>query len=73
MYSLCSRSRPLERRVKGMDTGSEPLVRHALLRGACEGDGRVVDAPKPDDLIQAGDGVSIVSKLGRVGLSALAD
>ena len=45
MYSLCSRSRPLERRVKGMDTGSEPIVRHALLRGACEGDGRVVDAP----------------------------
>lgn len=36
-------------------------------------DGRVVDAPKPDDLIHAGDGVSIVSKLGRVGLSALAD
>jgi trk system potassium uptake protein TrkA/voltage-gated potassium channel len=35
-------------------------------------DGRVVDAPKPEDLIHAGDGVSIVAKLGRVGLSALA-
>ena len=45
MYSLGSRSSPLERRVKGMDTGSEPLVRHAMLRGACKGDGSVVDAP----------------------------
>lgn len=36
-------------------------------------DGRVVDTPRPEDLIHAGDGVSIVSRLGRAGLSALAD
>lgn len=36
-------------------------------------DGRVVDAPKPDEIIQAGDGVAVVSKMGRLGLAAITD
>ena len=36
-------------------------------------DGDVIDAPKAEDVIRAGDGVAVVSKLGRLGLSAITD
>ncbi|HJV40745.1 potassium channel family protein [Caulobacter sp.] len=36
-------------------------------------DGAVFENPKPDTIIRAGDGVTVVSKLGRLGLSAIAD
>lgn len=36
-------------------------------------DGGVLENPKPDALIGAGDGVTVVSKLGRLGLSAIVD
>lgn len=36
-------------------------------------DGGVLENPKPDAVIGAGDGVTVVSKLGRLGLSAIAD
>ena len=35
------------------------------------GDGRVIDAPRPDEVIHAGDGVAVVSKLGRLGVPTL--
>lgn len=35
--------------------------------------GGVLENPKPDAVIGAGDGVTVVSKLGRLGLSAIAD
>lgn len=36
-------------------------------------DGAVTESPKPDAIIRAGDGVTVVSKRGRLGLSAIAD
>lgn len=36
-------------------------------------DGGVLENPKSDAVIGAGDGVTVVSKLGRLGLSAIAD
>lgn len=35
--------------------------------------GEVLENPKSDTIIRAGDGVTVVSKLGRLGLSAIAD
>jgi trk system potassium uptake protein TrkA/voltage-gated potassium channel len=36
-------------------------------------DGAVLESPKPDTIIRAGDGVTVVSKSGRLGLSAIVD
>lgn len=36
-------------------------------------DGTVVECPKGEEVIGAGDGVAVVSKLGRLGLSAIAE
>lgn len=36
-------------------------------------DGEVLEKPKADAVIRAGDGVTVVSKIGRLGLSAITD
>ena len=35
--------------------------------------GALVEKPKADEVISAGDGVAVLSKLGRLGLDAIAD